>query len=412
MNILRFLYSNFRTIIALLLLLILPIVAWTSFLDNYSKTYVNESLDSGAKVYAIARGINAAVSVAKTAHVDATAFEFTPGSALDPIDDLIERFSAILLAALGSLALQKLLLALVSHNIFNVVLTVCAIATAASLLFKADSLYRLLWRSFLVIAFFRFSLGMVAVSNFWVDSTFLFDKDEERSEKMEQFHSELDKENAARLQAQKDLSSHNAKLTSLNSALNEQENALHKIQSELEVEEEEFSDLRTESVTCRVLVSPQTCSDTVIKAKADLDLIRENHDNQEEIVDSIKDAIAELNESIACAESASNGESCGFWDSLSRGPASIHSSVSNIPDKVDAFSKNLISLLMSWLLKTIIIPLLFLYALLKITKVSWSQLPPFLRIDEMLDPKVMNKKSEEKMTPVEPISPEQSKPAN
>lgn len=67
-------------------------------------------------VYAIARGLNAVISVAQGTELSiepmGVGLTLTPGQILDPLNDLIEQFSTILLMAAASLGIQKILLSM------------------------------------------------------------------------------------------------------------------------------------------------------------------------------------------------------------------------------------------------------------------------------------------------------------
>ena len=123
-----------RTWLMIIAIPILLMVAWTGTLDNQSTNYVNKAMIGAGAVYATARGINAVVSVLQGTELDAFFITLTVGELLDPVNDLIERFSGVMLIALGSLAMQRILLELVTHTTFNILLTLMGAGTAAAVL--------------------------------------------------------------------------------------------------------------------------------------------------------------------------------------------------------------------------------------------------------------------------------------
>lgn len=137
----------------LLALFAIPALAWSAALDELSKNYVQEAVTNAGVVYATARGINALVSLLQGTEVDIVVVTMSIGEILDPVNDLIERFSAIILIAISSLALQKLLLVVVSHSIFNTTLTVIAALTAVAMLFRQQLLYLPLLKIFIIGSF-------------------------------------------------------------------------------------------------------------------------------------------------------------------------------------------------------------------------------------------------------------------
>ena len=134
-------------------------LAWAGTLDTISSRYVSDSLLDAGLIYATARGINALVSALQGTELDMWLVTFSIGELLDPVNDVIERFSAVMTVAVASLVMQQLLLVIVADPTFSILLTVCALATLAAYLSRRAGMFQVLLRSFLVIACLRFALG-------------------------------------------------------------------------------------------------------------------------------------------------------------------------------------------------------------------------------------------------------------
>ena len=94
-------------------ILLLIILSWIGALDKYSDNYTRKSIYEAGSTYAVARGINAIVSVLQSSTVTTgvgVEGSMTIGEVLDPMNDLIERFSKVMTVVLSSLVLQKILL--------------------------------------------------------------------------------------------------------------------------------------------------------------------------------------------------------------------------------------------------------------------------------------------------------------
>ncbi|WP_297473067.1 hypothetical protein [Persephonella sp.] len=89
---------------------VLPSVSFP-FLDRTGSEYFKESLKTLTITYGVVRALNAGVSVVKDSEIDiapgGVGATIAAGEILDPVDDLIERFSSILLFSLISLGIQK-----------------------------------------------------------------------------------------------------------------------------------------------------------------------------------------------------------------------------------------------------------------------------------------------------------------
>ncbi len=160
-------------------IIILTAISWFGFIDKYSSEYTHRSILEAGAAYGVSRGINAAVSVAQTSTVQiaiGVGGSITVGEALDPINDLIERFSQVITVALSSLVLQKVLLAIASNIIFKILCTISgALVIALVYLRKSKHLNRSL-KVFLILILTRLSLAIVLSMNSLVDNVFLSDK--------------------------------------------------------------------------------------------------------------------------------------------------------------------------------------------------------------------------------------------
>lgn len=90
-------------------LALLLAVVWLRPFDGMARDYTETGLKRAFATFAAARALNATISVLKSFQVGAVA-SLQLGAALDPIDDLVEQFSTILLGATVLFAAQRLLI--------------------------------------------------------------------------------------------------------------------------------------------------------------------------------------------------------------------------------------------------------------------------------------------------------------
>ena len=365
--------------IYLLALVIIPIVAWAGMLDNFSTQYLRDSLAGAGLIYGTARGINALVSLLQGTELNLMVMTFSIGEVLDPLNDLIERFSEVVMFALGSLALQAILLKLVSHTVFNVLLTILALGTGLALLMNNQRFYPVLARGFIITAFLRFSLGLVVIANGWVDMAFLNSDDNKRHQNMTQFQSELREINGMASSSANSkvlMQDTRKKIADKESEQAEIASSLLEIQLDLRLAEDTLNELRQENRFCAYLISSTTCSAAVMAAKDEVDRLEVIESELESAVLSVKNDIDEMQASMACIEKQSRGESCGGMGAMldSMSPEALRQKLANLEGSMGAFADNTINLLMSLLLKSVIIPLLFFYLLLKLARTGWSRL--------------------------------------
>jgi len=176
------------------LIVVLVTLSSTRVLDDYVDDYTDESIHHAALTYATARGINALVSVLQSTEVEAGVIvsgSMTIGEVLDPLNDMIERFSSVMAWVLASLAAQKLLLLLASHQLFLYLVAVLGVTSLLLIFYGRSRAQNLVFRCFLVTVFLRFALGLVVVLNSGVDTLFLDQQLRDNDREMAQFQSSM-----------------------------------------------------------------------------------------------------------------------------------------------------------------------------------------------------------------------------
>jgi hypothetical protein len=148
--------------------------------DEVGRTYVDEAFDRALIAFALARAANAVISVIQDSEVDISpagvGVTIAVGEVLDPLNDMIERFSLVMLVSLVSLGVQKFLIEVVPWFSLKFLL-------APSLLLFLFGLWKQhpwsgtissLARRLLILALLlRFSVPAVAIVNEQVYQLFL-----------------------------------------------------------------------------------------------------------------------------------------------------------------------------------------------------------------------------------------------
>jgi len=123
-------------------------------------------------VYAMARGLNAVISVAQGTEMSiepmGVGLTLTPGEILDPLNDLIEQFSLVLLLASASIGVQQIVLMLGDHQAVRITLAVLAVMTllAVSLSAVSNDLKLMLVRLVIVLSLLRLLIpGLALISH-------------------------------------------------------------------------------------------------------------------------------------------------------------------------------------------------------------------------------------------------------
>lgn len=154
------------------------IAAMLPVADTVGGAYVDDAFARALVAFALARALNGVISVAQGTELAVqpagVGVNFTPGEILDPVNDLVERFSWIMMLATSSLGVQKVLLSMSAwHGLVIAVVAVGAIVIAAHLLQVHPRVRDLVARLFLLLLLLRFMMPVVSLANEWVYQTFL-----------------------------------------------------------------------------------------------------------------------------------------------------------------------------------------------------------------------------------------------
>lgn len=185
-----------------LMLLCLAALALQGSVDRVGMGYTESGFKRALVTFAVARSLNGVISVAQGTEVAVqpagVGINFTPGEILDPVNDLIERFSWVMLASTTSLGLQKVLLEIFSSPYFSYLLVGFMVLTLFFLWYRRDGwgpLRQFLFRATLLLLVLRFAVPVVALGSELLFSTFLHPQYEASTQEIERARDAIGKVN-------------------------------------------------------------------------------------------------------------------------------------------------------------------------------------------------------------------------
>ncbi len=164
-------------------LLLLAALAWLEAPQHWALSTLDDSLGDAFAAFAIAKGLNATISVLQSSTVDLQVFQISIGEALDPANDMIERFSWVMFAATGSLALQKLLLGISANVLIKALVSGACVLAAVLVALRARVGQLAALKLALACVFLRYAVVLVALASGLASEAFL---DEPRQATMSQ----------------------------------------------------------------------------------------------------------------------------------------------------------------------------------------------------------------------------------
>ena len=184
-------------IILTLLLLGGGLMNSSGLLDRAGAKTIDAALTRSLSAFAIARGLNAVVSAAQGTELSiepmGVGLTLTPGQVLDPVNDLVERFSWVMLASSASLGMQKIFLSISAWPAIGWMIWLVFLCTVASVWLSVcpRTVTRGLVKASIIVFFVRFSVPAVFVLNEMTYREFLAAEYQQSTRSIEQANSEL-----------------------------------------------------------------------------------------------------------------------------------------------------------------------------------------------------------------------------
>ncbi len=144
-------------------------------INNTGAGLINQSFEESIALYATVRVLNGVISVAQGTQISPPGVTITIGEILDPINDLVERFSLLVLLSVASLGVQKILLGLFTADIFFYVLAGCVVVANITYWVSGSFRYGYIYKITAIVVFLNFSIPVMSISNDMVYNHFAKD---------------------------------------------------------------------------------------------------------------------------------------------------------------------------------------------------------------------------------------------
>ncbi len=170
---------------------LLVAVSFMKPIDKSSESQVDSAMTRALIGFGIARTLNGVISVAQgtefAVQPAGVGVNFSPGEILDPINDLVERFSWVMLVATSSLGIQKILLEVSSWIGISIMLAGAAVFWLLTKLQsgKWAALATFASRLLLIMLLLRFLIPIGSLANDWVYRQFLEPRFQTSSQELE-----------------------------------------------------------------------------------------------------------------------------------------------------------------------------------------------------------------------------------
>ncbi|NDY73958.1 hypothetical protein DO021_16060 [Desulfobacter hydrogenophilus] len=148
------------------------------YLDQKAETYFSEAITKAGLAYSVCRIVNASVSVIKESQIQiepaGLGVSLAAGQALDPLDDMTERASDIIVTAIVSLGIQKIAYEL-SVEFAPVLIAIFLIAFVIATILKsvrAKTIRDIILKSIVLIAVARLCLPTASIISSYLNGNY------------------------------------------------------------------------------------------------------------------------------------------------------------------------------------------------------------------------------------------------
>ena len=152
-----------------LLALALLTLAWSGPLDRLAEEQSQAGLKRALATFAAARALNGVISVAQGTEVAlepaGVGVTFAPGQILDPVNDLIEQFSTLMLTASVSFGLQSAMVAIGGHWLVSLLLSLALVIALAWRQLRGVAAPTAIRRIVLLLLLVRFAVPVSALGS-------------------------------------------------------------------------------------------------------------------------------------------------------------------------------------------------------------------------------------------------------
>ncbi len=163
-------------------------------IDTHAESYYDKSIKRSLYAYAIARGFNAIISFMQEVKFNVV-LTIPFGQVLDPVNDLIERFSLVILISTISLGIQKILMEIGAWLGFKVILAISLFVLSIALWLPDPHKPRYMslgYKMVIIAIFIRFCIPVLGMATNKTYDLFLEEKTEHATAALEEYKAEME----------------------------------------------------------------------------------------------------------------------------------------------------------------------------------------------------------------------------
>jgi peptidoglycan hydrolase CwlO-like protein len=352
----------------------LVLLSWIGSLDRQSTDYVDGAIVQSTLAFAAARATNAIVSTLQSTTITMQVMagvSVTVGEVLDPINDLVEQYATLMKLSIASLVIQKILLEIVSDELFKILFTVSGALLMISFYLKRDTFIGVFFKTFVFLAFLRFILVVTVLLNGAVSARFIEPKTEQELAHLNGMEEQLElaqlASNSSSVSAEEQATLL-ASIAALESSVAEFEDELATVQERMAEIQADIDDVNGEMDASYTLVqqlNPFSADERLQRLQARVEELEEILAPEAARANQLNSLIEDSMSEISANQNTLAGRPDTLSEYVSGGLSSITNAVSlsNVVARVQEYVPSILNVMAYFMLQTLIMPLIFLYLL-------------------------------------------------
>lgn len=371
---------NSNRLITAIAVALITAASWLTVFDARSTEYVDGAIVQSTGAFAVARGLNAIISTAQSTQVSfsiGAGLSMTVGEMLDPLNDLVEQYSTLMKVSIISLVIQKLLLEITTDTFFKIAITASGLLVIAGLLIPKVPFQTFLLRALFSLVLIRFILVFTVLANGIVEQSFLSEEIETETKRLQILHDENQDETGNELLSSKtttELTARQEKNKDLIANLAQADFQLtsikEKITNDIAAIDSYLNQTQSNVKTLDRIIRKDEATEHYARLKSEYQKHIEATQRQLQVINHHLEETALENEKIKQELKGRPSDwlgQAGRW--ISDGNAKIASmldqaSIKALKEKLDKSVESILRLMALFIFKTLILPLLFMAALM------------------------------------------------
>lgn len=160
------------TVAIIVLILGAVMLTWLPSIDQAATQQIDEGLHRAMLSFGLAKGFNLLISLFQSSQISIAFATLTIGEVLDPLNDLVEQFSNLMLLATVAFGIQKVLIGIGGHIAIKSVVTMIALSACALLLVKRK-MPTWLTNALILVLMVRLAIPVASIASGQIYTAFL-----------------------------------------------------------------------------------------------------------------------------------------------------------------------------------------------------------------------------------------------